>query len=397
MKYEFGTPDVTATVALLLAPFALLTAFFAVEIFAGLRPSREGPSAPTGASAVIVVPAHDEAEIIGTTLRSLKVALDERMSILVIADNCADSTSEAAREAGVEVVERIDPEHRGKGFALAFAADHLRANAPDVFVVLDADCSTDAKSLRALVDSVALTGRPGQAVNLLRPDRSASPLVQLSTFGFMLKNLIRQRGLWRLAGRVHLTGTGMAMPFPLFQASRQTRSSIVEDLQLGLDMADSGHPPALVSDAFVWSGGSTEQGTLTQRRRWEGGYLATGLRSGPREALHGLASGTLRAVFSGMDLMLPPLALFAALNIAALLIAGTITLTFGASWWPVILQAALLALALAAVLIAWAREGRDFISFGVLARLPLYVLWKLPMYLGLARRGAPAEWLRTGR
>ena len=30
-------------------------------------------------------------------------------------------------------------------------------------------------------------------------------------------------------------------------------------------------------------------------------------------------------------------------------------------------------------------------------RLPLYVLWKIPLYLGLARRGAPSEWLRTGR
>jgi hypothetical protein len=30
-----------------------------------------------------------------------------------------------------------------------------------------------------------------------------------------------------------------------------------------------------------------------------------------------------------------------------------------------------------------------------LARIPLYLIWKLPLYLGLARRGAPKEWLRT--
>jgi len=54
-------------------------------------------------------------------------------------------------------------------------------------------------------------------------------------------------------------------------------------------------------------------------------------------------------------------------------------------------------LAMFAVLVAWAREAREFISLGVLARLPLYVIWKLPMYLGLARRGTPKEWLRTGR
>jgi hypothetical protein len=48
-------------------------------------------------------------------------------------------------------------------------------------------------------------------------------------------------------------------------------------------------------------------------------------------------------------------------------------------------------------LLAWLREGREFISLVVLIRLPLYVIWKIPMYLGLARRGAPSEWLRTGR
>jgi hypothetical protein len=25
------------------------------------------------------------------------------------------------------------------------------------------------------------------------------------------------------------------------------------------------------------------------------------------------------------------------------------------------------------------------------------LLWKLPMYVGLARKGAPKDWLRTGR
>ena len=234
-------------------------------------------------------------------------------------------------------------------------------------------------------------------MNLLRPDRSAPPLVQLSNFAFVLKNLVRQRGLQKLAGRVHLTGTGMAMPFGLFHVSGDTRSSIVEDLALGLDLADAGHPPMLVSNAFVWSGSASEEGTLVQRRRWEGGFLSTALRQGPKEAWHGLARGKPRAVLAGLDLMIPPLALFAFLNVAALVVAGVLVLAIGGSWWPVIAQLVLLTLAMFAVLAAWAREGREFISLGVLARLPLYVLWKLPMYLGLARRGTPKEWLRTGR
>ena len=387
----------TALVAILLAPFAILTLFFLVEVLAGLPGLRPARFEASPASAVIVVPAHHEAEVIGETLRLLKSSLSPGMRVLVIADNCTDSTAEVARAMGVDVLERNDTERRGKGFALAFAADHLRSDPPDIFVVMDADCAIDRPSLQALVEGAHAAGGPAQAVNLLRPDRSAPPLVQLSNFAFVLKNLVRQRGLQRLAGRVHLTGTGMAMPFELFHISGDTRSSIVEDLALGLDLADAGHPPKLIGNAFVWSGSASEQGTLVQRRRWEGGFLATALRQGPKEAWHGLVRGKPRAILAGLDLMVPPLALFALLNVAALLIAAALVFVSGAAWWPVIVQLVLLALALVAVLVAWAREGRDFISLGVLARLPLYVLWKVPMYLGLARRGTPKEWLRTGR
>ena len=209
----------TALVAILLAPFAILAAFFAVEILVGLRRAHDSAGGDLAASAVIVIPAHDEAMVIGRTLQSLKPALAENMRILVVADNCTDDTAQLARDGGVEVVERNDAQNRGKGFALAFAAEHLAAAPPAVFVVLDADCSMDAASLRNLVSAAAVSGRPSQAINLLRPNRRFTPLVQLSSFGFMLKNLVRQRGLQRLAGRVHLTGTGMAMPFQLFQAS----------------------------------------------------------------------------------------------------------------------------------------------------------------------------------
>ena len=387
----------TALVAILLLPLAILTAFFLLEVACGL-PRTERPTPVGGsASAVVVIPAHDEAAVIVQTLNALEAVLRDGIRILVVADNCTDSTAALARECKVEVLERSDLQLRGKGYALAFAADHLRSDAPDVFAVLDADCSTDTASLHRLVEAAAISARPCQAINLLRPDRGAGPLVQLSTFAFMLKNLVRQRGLQRLAGRVHLTGTGMAMPFALFQASGTVRSSVVEDLALGLELADAGHPPALVPDAFVWSGGSTEQGTLTQRRRWEGGYMAMAMKHGPREAVRGLLRASPREFLAGVDLMLPPLALFAALNVAILSAMGLVTWLAGAHWWPVVVQSALLVLAGGAIFVAWLREGRKFISLGVLVRLPLYVLWKLPLYFGLARSGAPKEWLRTGR
>jgi len=168
----------TALIAILLVPFAVLTAFFAVEVVAGLLRTRVPDAGGCPPSAVVVVPAHDEAAVIGETLRKLNTALGEGMRLLVVADNCTDATAAEARRTGAEVIERHDVEQRGKGHALASAADHLAADPPDVFMVLDADCVIDRASLRALIDEAARSGRPCQSINLLRADRSASPLVQ---------------------------------------------------------------------------------------------------------------------------------------------------------------------------------------------------------------------------
>jgi cellulose synthase/poly-beta-1,6-N-acetylglucosamine synthase-like glycosyltransferase len=383
-------------VAIILAPLVLLAAFFAIEVLAGLgRPRAEAQE--SSSSAVVVVPAHDEEAVIGEALVLLKEALGEHMRILVVADNCEDSTARRARSAGVEVIERTDLNRRGKGYALAHAAEYLRSDPPSVLVVMDADCRIDAGSLSALVGCASRSGRPSQAINLLRPDRKASALLQLSTFGFMLKNLVRQRGLQRLASRAHLTGTGMAIPYEIFRASDRVHSSIVEDLALGLELAEAGRAPMLVTGANVWSDPSTEEGTLTQRRRWEGGFLATALRQAPREIRRGILGGEPGSILSGLDLMIPPLALFAIVNLAALAVSATFTFALGLDWWPVLSLLGVLAVAFVAILLAWLREGREFISLGVLVRLPLYVIWKIPMYLALARRGAPSEWLRTGR
>jgi hypothetical protein len=121
------------------------------------------------------------------------------------------------------------------------------------------------------------------------------------------------------------------------------------------------------------------------------------LRQAPREIRRGILGGEPGSILSGLDLMIPPLALFAIVNLAALVISAAFTFVLGLEWWPVLSLLGALAIAFLAILLAWLREGREFISLGVLVRLPLYVIWKIPMYLGLARRGAPSEWLRTGR
>ena len=87
-----------------------------------------------------VIPAHDEASGIARCVESLRLAATAQTAeVVVIADNCTDQTGAVARSAGARVIERNDPAHRGKGYALEFAFRRLIAEGADAFLVVDAD------------------------------------------------------------------------------------------------------------------------------------------------------------------------------------------------------------------------------------------------------------------
>lgn len=388
---------VTIIVLVVLAPLLVINLFFVAEVAAGLPRSRARQWPAAQGRTTIIIPAHDEEQVIGRTLAGLKAAVGTGFDILVIADNCSDLTAEVARAAGVTVVERHDTSRRGKGFALAYARDYLASNPPARVIVLDADCRSDARSLAALAGACDAIDAPAQAINLLEPAPAAGPLVQVSSFAFLIKNLIRQRGLQRLAGSVHLTGTGMCLPWALFAAADLATASIVEDVRLGIELARKGRHPRLIAEATVWSPHADQSQTLGQRSRWEGGYIALARATAPGLLRHGLVRLSPRTLLAGLDLTVPPLALLVLLTGAAFLLAVLLAAIGLSSWLPPAPLGAVGIAAALVLLLAWWREGRAFLSPAALVRLPLYPLWKIPMYLKLARSGAPKSWNRTER
>ena len=388
----------TVLIALLLMPLSILTLCFVVEVFAGLRPLAvmDIPAAPR-ARAVIIVPAHDEEAILHDRLTALKAAGGHEAKILVIADNCSDLTAAIARRLGVDVLERHDPLLRGKGFALDFGRQSLQRSPPDIVLIVDADCSMDRASIVQLIAVCAATGRPCQARNVQQPSPLSSRAVQLSTFAFFVKNVIRQRGLQRLAGHGQLLGTGMAFPWAVFQTVDIATDEIVEDLKLSLELSRQGHGVMFVERASVSSAAETDQNTLSQRSRWEGGFLRNAVRAGPSLLMRSVGRADWRSAWAAINLLIPPLALLVTVDVIALMLAGALTWWWGASSWPALLLLALLILAAVAIVLAWRAGGSQFVTLGALAQIPLYMLWKIPLYLRFVRSGAPSEWVRTSR
>lgn len=365
------------------------------EVLLGLKKQSSSAASVSADSACILMPAHNEAAILGDTLDWLRPALPEFVRILVIADNCDDSTAEIARSRGVGVVERHDTSRRGKGYALAYGRDWLSSMPPDCVVVLDADCRIDLASLRALIGASAAHGLPIQAAYVLEPDLMASPKVQVSSFAVWVKNIVRQRGAQRMGGAAVLTGTGMAFPWAIFQDLDLATGNIVEDLALSVELTQSGFAPVFLERACVTSLAATEVATLEQRSRWEHGFLAVAQAYSLPAIWAGLRGVDRRLLLLGLHLLVPPLALLLSIAGVAVLLLGLSAFWLD-TWLPASILSGLLLLSLGSVFVAWLSGGRDWLSARSLLKAPLYVVWKLPVYLRYAL-GRKSGWVRTDR
>ena len=272
------------SMAVLALPVLLAAAMLVAELLAALLPARRDadPTNPRPRCAV-VIPAHNEEAGIALTLASILPQLAAGDRVLVVADNCTDATATAARAAGAEVVERTDQARRGKGYALDFGVRTLQKDPPAVVVIVDADCVLEPSSLDLLVRKSAVTGRPVQAAYVMEAPRDGGTRAQLAAFLFALKNVVRPRGLSRLGLPCLLTGTGMAFPWNLLDGAPLASGNIVEDMQLGIDVALAGRPPVFCGEARVRSELPASSGAAaTQRTRWIHGHLTTLTTQAPR-------------------------------------------------------------------------------------------------------------------
>ena len=384
-----------------------------VQVVAGRRRSTQGrdePRADNAADAavlppwVVLMPAHNEAQGIADTVASVRAACRPQDRILVVADNCSDATAALARSAGAEVIERQDADRRGKGYALDFGVRHLeRTGAPEVVLLVDADCRVSTDALHLCASATLRNGRPSQALYLMDlPPAAEAGLVywplkaRIGAFAWAVKNRLRPSGGQRLGWPCQLMGSGMAFTWAQLRDAPLASGHLVEDMKLGIDLALAGRPPQFVPEAEVRSLFPTQTaGLQTQRTRWEHGHLGVIVAQVPRLLGAALRQRDLRLLGMAADLGVPPLASLALLSLACAGCLVPLAWLAGVPGAIAPLLAALLALGFA-ILLAWRAEGRALVGGGELLRLPVYILAKLPLYLGWIRR-RQTEWVRTTR
>jgi len=389
------------TILLILAglaslPLLLIDIVFATEVALGLASSPRDAAPPTSARIALLVPAHNEEGAVRASVEAMRAASPPNTRVLVVAHNCSDRTAEEATLGGALVHRLDEPDRRGKGYALAGGRDALAADPPEVVIVIDADCVPEPGSIATLAATALATGRATQASYLFRPRPDASPVVQISSFAMLVKNLVRQRGAKRIGGPALLTGSGMAFPWAQFAARDLATGNIVEDLALGVELVAAGQPPLFEERAIVWSSPSNKAGTETQRARWEGGFVGTARTLGLPLLGRGLMTARWPMVWMGLHLLVLPLTLVLVANAAVFLFWALVSI-LGGPLLPALVSLVATATLVALVLAAWAVAGRAMLSPAVLLRLPLYLLWKLALYARIARKHEEPAWVRTER
>lgn len=374
---------------------ALPLLLFSLEVLFGIPAAKPLESGTGNPSTCILIPAHNEEMIIAKTLALLRPILPINAYILVVADNCDDATAKIVRDNDLEVIERFNLEQRGKGFALDYAREWLSNSPPECVIVFDADCTTDAKSLTDLICLSVTRMSALQAGYVFEATHSVSTNVQISNFAFWIKNIIRQRGACHLGGMAILTGTGMAFPWKIFADLPLATASIVEDLALTIFLAHSGKAPVFLNQARVGSFAASEDATLQQRSRWEHGFLGVAKEHGMATLFAGIRLMDRKLILLGFHLLVPPLALL--LSATMLTVIGLTGLAIFVDYWPpVLMVVTFFGLAVGTILLAWLSGGHKWLNFKSLVLLPMYLVWKLPIYLAFAI-GKTATWVRTDR
>ena len=344
----------------------------------------------------ILIPAHNEAAGIRATLETLLGQLDSLDQLVVVADNCTDETAAVAREMGAVAIERFDDAHRGKGYALDFGMNFLANQPPDVVVVVDADCIVEPGAIEQISRVAIARNRAVQATYLLTQPAKPSPKDAVSTLAFTVKNLVRPLGLAQFDLPCPLTGTGMAFPWEALRKVSLASGNIVEDMNLGLDLALAGHPATFCYEARVTSALPQQaRAAKSQRTRWEHGHLQTILTQVPRLLKMAFQKRRFDLFAIALDLLVPPLSLLVMLWALAMIIALTAT-RFSISQIPAIVLGSAGIMILVAIVSAWAKYCRADIPAKVLLTIPLYVLWKIPLYFSFLWK-PQTKWIRTER
>lgn len=250
--------------------FSVLVVLYASWVLLLLYPKRE-KSRDYFPGLSIIIPAHNEEGIIGTTVESvLKAHYPGEKEIIVINDGSTDKTKEivermAKQNSNVRI---YNIKHGGKANALNFG---IRNSKHEIIVTLDADSKLEKDSLIKIVKPFS-DERVGGVSGIIRALHSKNPLTWFQDFEYILSSG------WRFVCD-KVNGTYI---FPGFAAFRKkallevggfNKDTLCEDFDIGVRLRKSGYKLVMSNSVIYTKVPETITGLCKQRIRWGRGTI----------------------------------------------------------------------------------------------------------------------------
>lgn len=349
----------------------------------------------------IVIPAHNEEKVISKTIYSLFSLIYPKtlFDVFVVADNCTDNTAKIAKKLGAVVLERNHETKRGKGYALRWAFDKiLNGNYNvDAIVVFDADSLISGNYLKVMNYYLEKGSQVIQSSDLVLP-KSGAWSSETIRIGFLLYNYVKPMGRKVLGLDMGLRGNGMCFSVDVLRKNPWEAWSLTEDVEFGLILLLRKIRIRFAPEATVMARmPANAKNAESQRKRWEIGKFPIIRKYTPKLLAAFFRTGSPRYLDAFIDLMTPPLVntllmvvLMIILNVV-LAVVGLISPIFTWIWLGIF------GMGILHLLVGLYAAGADKNIYKSLLFIPIYVLWKIKLYLKALTTPNNGVWVRTKR
>jgi 1,2-diacylglycerol 3-beta-glucosyltransferase len=255
----------------------------------------------------VLVPAHNEELHLPRLLGSLRLQQypQDRYRVTVIADNCSDGTVAASLAFDVDVVERVDPERRGKGYAIGWTLQRLDLAHTDAILIIDGDSVADERLLTTLNMQMECGDRVVQCYNgVANPGQSW--FTRLMDVSRTIANEIIHPGKRKLALSSHLMGNGMCFDMDVIRTFGWNAFSVGEDWEYYATLILSGTYVGYSRHARVYHQESINlRQASSQRLRWSSSRFQVLRQHGWSLIVEGMRTGNVRCVDAALPLVFP--------------------------------------------------------------------------------------------
>ncbi|UWD48167.1 glycosyltransferase [Clostridioides difficile] len=231
----------------------------------------------------ILVPAHNEAKVIGRTVESLLLLNypKDKMELIVINDNSSDNSR--------EILESIKSKYKNYNFTIintdSITGGKGKSNALNIgykiskgefIAVYDADNTPDRDALRYLIQTIVLDDELGAVIGKFRTRNKSKNLltkfINIETLSFQWMS---QAGRWQLLNLCTIPGTNFILRKSIIEEIGGWDSkAIAEDTEISFRIYKLGYKIKLVPQSITWEQEpETIKVWIKQRTRWAKGNI----------------------------------------------------------------------------------------------------------------------------